>query len=81
MDRELSSEQLLPALKRADSVIMALPSQMQIYAEDLKARGVHGCLIKPVTLTRLLPMLIESHTGNRWADAAASAAAHGDGGG
>lgn len=62
IDRELSSEQLLPALKRAESVIMALPSQMQIYAEDLKARGIHGCLIKPITLTRLLPMLIESHT-------------------
>jgi two-component system sensor histidine kinase BarA len=61
-DRELSPELLLPALKRADSLIMALPCQMQIYAEELKARGVSACLIKPVSLTRLLPVLIENHT-------------------
>ena len=61
-DQEISSELLLPALKRADSLIMVLPCQMQIYAEELKSRGVSACLIKPVSLTRLLPVLIESHT-------------------
>ena len=61
-DRELSPELLLPALKRADSLIMALPCQMQIYAEELKTRGVSACLIKPVSLTRLLPVLIANHT-------------------
>lgn len=61
-DRELSPELLLPALKRADNLIMALPCQMQIYAEELKLRGVSACLIKPVSLTRLLPVLIENHT-------------------
>lgn len=58
---EIPAEQLLPALKRADNVIMALPCQMQVYAEELKARGVTACLIKPVSLTRLLPVLIDHH--------------------
>ncbi|MEW5288422.1 two-component sensor histidine kinase BarA [Erwinia papayae] len=58
---EIASHELLPALKRADSVIMALPCQMQVYAEDLKARGVSACLIKPVSLSRLLPVLLENH--------------------
>ncbi|MGB9098915.1 two-component sensor histidine kinase BarA [Erwinia sp.] len=61
-DREISAELLLPALKRADNLIMALPCQMQIYAEELKSRGVSACLIKPVSLTRLLPVLIENHS-------------------
>lgn len=61
-EREISPELLLPALKRADSLIMALPCQMQIYAEELKLRGVSACLIKPVSLTRLLPVLVENHT-------------------
>ncbi|MEM6162108.1 two-component sensor histidine kinase BarA [Erwinia sp. P6884] len=61
-EKEIPNEQLLPALQRADNVIMALPCQMQVYAEELKARGVSACLIKPVSLTRLLPILIDHHT-------------------
>ncbi|WP_428943917.1 two-component sensor histidine kinase BarA [Pantoea sp. FN060301] len=61
-EKEMPNEQLLPALHRADNVIMALPCQMQVYAEELKARGVSACLIKPVSLTRLLPVLIDHHT-------------------
>ncbi|WP_034916638.1 two-component sensor histidine kinase BarA [Erwinia sp. 9145] len=61
-EREVTAEELLPALKRADNVILALPCQMQVHAEALKARGVSACLIKPVSLTRLLPVLIENHT-------------------
>ncbi|WP_067707559.1 MULTISPECIES: two-component sensor histidine kinase BarA [unclassified Erwinia] len=61
-EAEIESEDLLPALQRADNVIMALPCQMQVYAEELKARGVSACLIKPVSLTRLLPVLIDHHS-------------------
>ncbi|CAY75458.1 sensor histidine kinase/response regulator [Erwinia pyrifoliae DSM 12163] len=58
---EIDEEQLTPILQRANSVIMALPFQMQIYAEDLKARGVTACLIKPLSMTRLLPVLVDHH--------------------
>ena len=53
--------QVLPALERADNVIMALPCQMQTWAEELKARGVGACLLKPVSLCRLLPALLDHH--------------------
>ncbi|EOS96024.1 two-component sensor histidine kinase BarA [Erwinia tracheiphila] len=58
---KIANHELLPILQRADNVIMALPCQMQTYAEDLKARGVSACLIKPVSLTRLLPVLFDYH--------------------
>lgn len=58
---EIDEQQLTPILQRANSVIMALPFQMQIYAEDLKARGVTACLIKPLSMTRLLPVLVDHH--------------------
>ena len=61
-DYEIGNHELLPALQRADNVIMALPCQMQVYAEDLKARGVSACLIKPVSLARLLPVLLDHHS-------------------
>ncbi|WP_158784025.1 two-component sensor histidine kinase BarA [Pantoea sp. BAV 3049] len=61
-DQEISNHELLPTLQRADNVIMALPCQMQVYAEDLKARGVSACLIKPVSLSRLLPVLLDHHS-------------------
>ncbi|MBV4368843.1 two-component sensor histidine kinase BarA [Erwinia phyllosphaerae] len=53
--------QALSVLKRADSVIMALPCQLQTYAEELKTRGVSACLTKPISLARLLPVLLEQH--------------------
>lgn len=43
----------------ADRVIMALPSQLQIDAEALKQLGVQGCLIKPISSVRLLPLLLD----------------------
>ncbi|CCG86173.1 sensor histidine kinase/response regulator [Erwinia piriflorinigrans CFBP 5888] len=58
---EIGEEQLAPMLQRANSVIIALPFQMQIYAEELKARGVTACLIKPLSMTRLLPVLVDHH--------------------
>lgn len=60
-NREIPNHELLPALKRADNVIMALPCQMQTYAEDLKARGISACLIKPISLSRLMPILLDHH--------------------
>ncbi|NJD85469.1 two-component sensor histidine kinase BarA [Candidatus Erwinia dacicola] len=59
---EITGEQLTPILQRADSVIMGLPFQMQVYTEELKARGVTACLIKPISMTRLLPILVDHHT-------------------
>ncbi|WP_380183918.1 two-component sensor histidine kinase BarA [Kalamiella sp. sgz302252] len=53
--------QALPALERADSVIMALPCQMQTWAEELRDRGVSACLLKPVSLLRLLPVLLDRY--------------------
>ena len=60
--QEIADERLNPLLQRADSVILALPFQMQIFAEQLKARGVTACLIKPLSMTRLLPILIDHHS-------------------
>ncbi|MFS2225414.1 two-component sensor histidine kinase BarA [Pantoea sp. B65] len=56
-NQDISDELLTPLLERADCLIMALPCQMQVYAEELKARGVDGCIIKPVSMTRLMPVL------------------------
>ncbi|KNC07958.1 histidine kinase [Pantoea sp. RIT-PI-b] len=49
----------------ADSVLLALPSDMMLFADDLRARGIAGCIAKPVSLTRLLPMLLDLHDGQR----------------
>ncbi|MEJ1268894.1 response regulator [Pantoea ananatis] len=40
---------------------MALPSPMMLLADELKVRGIDGCIAKPVSQTRLLPMLLELH--------------------
>lgn len=56
-DNEIPQELLDSLLERADCLIMALPCQMQVYAEELKARGAHSCMIKPVSMTRLLPIV------------------------
>ncbi|SFN09978.1 two-component system, NarL family, sensor histidine kinase BarA [Izhakiella capsodis] len=55
-------ELLSSAMAHAASVILALPCPLQIYAEELKSAGASACLIKPVTLTRLIPVLIENHS-------------------
>jgi len=56
---EISDELLDSLLERTDCLILALPCQMQIYAEELKARGVDGCMIKPVSMTRLIPLFLD----------------------
>lgn len=56
------SDDLINRLRaRADSVLLALPSEMMLFADDLRARGIAGCIAKPVSLTRLLPMLLDLH--------------------
>ncbi len=60
--RAIPAELLQRQLAIANSVIMALPSQMLIYAEELKARGIDACIAKPVTYTRLMPIVLELHT-------------------
>lgn len=48
-----------PLLGRADSLILALPCQMQTHAEELKACGVNGCIIKPLSVARLMPVILD----------------------
>ncbi|ANS41189.1 two-component sensor histidine kinase BarA [Serratia inhibens] len=48
---------LKAALDIAGRVILALPCQSQINAEQLKQQGAIGCLIKPITSNRLFPLL------------------------
>ena len=45
----------------SDCLILALPCQAQIHAEEFKRQGVTGCLLKPITSTRLFPLLLESY--------------------
>lgn len=60
-DNVLSQAFINSLTTRADSVILALPSQMLLQAELLKTRGIAACLSKPVTRTRLLPVLLDLH--------------------
>lgn len=50
-------EKLQEALQLAKRVILALPCQSQIDAEQLKQLGAVGCLTKPITANRLYPLL------------------------
>ncbi|MGK3144232.1 two-component sensor histidine kinase BarA [Pantoea sp. C2G6] len=60
---ELLDASLINALlERADNVLMALPSPMMLLSDELKVRGIDGCIAKPISLTRLLPMLLDLHT-------------------
>lgn len=52
-------DKLIAALKMADQVILALPSQSQIDAEQLKQLGAKACLVKPVSANRLMPLLLK----------------------
>ncbi|RWR01770.1 histidine kinase [[Pantoea] beijingensis] len=61
-DDEISDDLLNALFERANCTIMALPCQMQLYAEELKLRGVDGCIIKPVTMTRLMPIILDLQT-------------------
>lgn len=46
--------------RRAPCVILALPSLAQMDAEQLKTFGIHACLSKPLSASRLLPLLQDS---------------------
>ncbi|WP_025122781.1 MULTISPECIES: two-component sensor histidine kinase BarA [unclassified Serratia (in: enterobacteria)] len=50
-------DKLLESLKLADRVILAMPSQSQIDAEQMKKLGAIGCLTKPISSNRLYPLL------------------------
>lgn len=60
---QLLADELINALlDRADNVLLALPSPMMLLADELKVRGIDGCIAKPISQTRLLPMLLDLHT-------------------
>ncbi len=52
-------ERLQQLLSQCDRLILALPSQFQISAEQLKEKGVYACLNKPISSVRLMPHLLE----------------------
>ncbi|MDR3433224.1 MAG: two-component sensor histidine kinase BarA [Rouxiella aceris] len=56
-------EHLQKLLSVSDRLILALPSQFQISAEQLKSKGVYACVSKPVSSVRLLPYLLENSQG------------------
>ncbi|MGD8108453.1 two-component sensor histidine kinase BarA [Pantoea sp. FN0302] len=61
------SQAFINSLKaRADCVIMALSSQMLLQAEQLKTHGIDACLCKPVTRTRLLPVMLDLQARKRY---------------
>ncbi|CNH15578.1 hybrid sensory histidine kinase BarA [Yersinia aldovae] len=55
-------DKLMAALKIADRVILALPSQSQVEAEQLKQIGAKACLVKPLSSNRLIPLLLSEDT-------------------
>lgn len=50
--RELAQARVI-----ADRVILALPSQSMVEAEQIKRMGAYACLAKPVSANRFLPLL------------------------
>lgn len=58
-------DKLLIALTISEHVILALPSQSQVEAEQLKQSGAKGCLIKPISSGRLIPLLLAEDTQNK----------------
>lgn len=55
----MQHEKLAAAASMTDYLLLALPCHAQINAEALKQDGAAGCLLKPLTSTRLLPALTE----------------------
>lgn len=55
----IENPRLAKATTMTDCLILALPCHAQVNAEDLKKQGVAACLLKPITSTRLLPMLAD----------------------
>lgn len=50
-------DKLIAAMKISEQVILALPSQSQVEAEQLKQIGAKACLVKPISANRLIPLL------------------------
>ncbi|HDL7926017.1 two-component sensor histidine kinase BarA [Yersinia enterocolitica] len=50
-------DKLIAAMKISEQVILALPSQSQVEAEQLKQIGAKACLVKPISSNRLIPLL------------------------
>ncbi|WP_058913522.1 two-component sensor histidine kinase BarA [Entomohabitans teleogrylli] len=55
----MQHERLARAIGLTDCLILAVPFHAQIDAEALKNRGAGACISKPITTTRLFPLLIE----------------------
>ncbi|WP_342221388.1 two-component sensor histidine kinase BarA [Candidatus Fukatsuia endosymbiont of Tuberolachnus salignus] len=55
-------DKLITALGLADQVILALPSQSQVDAEQLKQMGAKACMIKPISANRLFPLLLSENS-------------------
>ncbi|MDA8478570.1 two-component sensor histidine kinase BarA [Citrobacter sp. Awk 4] len=55
----MQHERLAKAASMTDFLLLALPCHAQINAEALKRGGAAACLLKPLTSTRLLPVLSE----------------------
>ncbi|WP_435927646.1 two-component sensor histidine kinase BarA [Dryocola sp. BD613] len=53
----MENPKMVRATAMTDCLILALPCHAFVSAEALKKQGVTACLLKPVTSTRLLPML------------------------
>ncbi|MFK3661516.1 two-component sensor histidine kinase BarA [Scandinavium sp. NPDC088450] len=58
-DLNMHSDKLVRAHTMTDFLLLALPCHAQVNAEELKQNGAAGCLLKPLTSTRLLPALTE----------------------
>ncbi|BBR60220.1 MULTISPECIES: two-component sensor histidine kinase BarA [unclassified Klebsiella] len=58
-DLAIHRDKLNAALGMTDHLVLALPCHAQVDAESLKQNGAAACLLKPLTSTRLLPVLLE----------------------
>ena len=58
-DLSMHRDKLNAALAMTDQLILALPCHAHVDAESLKKNGAAACLLKPLTTTRLLPVLLE----------------------
>ena len=58
-DLTIHREKLSMALNMTDHLVLALPCHAQVDAEALKKDGASACLLKPLTITRLMPVLLE----------------------
>lgn len=52
---------LANAARMSPCLILALPCHALVNAEQLKQAGASACMIKPITQTRLVPLLLEYH--------------------